>query len=101
MDVAPADVGRAVSFEIIPNPAYAGKEPTLIKAACHDGTPCLTVAPGCGHESHLHESQIELAAAAGAESLMVRCTACSIVDVMDVQQIREAFKQMRDDGWIA
>lgn len=47
-----------MSWVFIDNPAFAGQAPRPLKAACHDGSPFLTIRCDCGTDMHLHESQI-------------------------------------------
>ncbi len=76
------------TFVVVPNPAHAGKAPTPLVAVCHDGSPCLSMMPGCGHEAHLHESQ--LAGVAADVVLVVRCPICRQADELPVAQVRSA-----------
>jgi hypothetical protein len=83
------------------NPAYEGKTPRPLTAACHDGTPFLTIAcPACSAQGHIHESQI------GGISLPLdvefgfRCPECSVTSIVPAGFFTDAFARMRADGWI-
>jgi hypothetical protein len=62
-------------FELVPNPAYAGKTPTPLKAECHDGSPFITIQCDCGVQLHQHESSV-VAVPVDAE-IASRCPSCS------------------------
>ncbi len=70
-----------------------------MQAACHDGTPLITVKCRCGRKSHLHESQIDSAKGEGA-TIATRCNACQRLMLFEPGQLEKAFQQMRDEGWI-
>lgn len=81
------------------NPAYAGKTPRPLVARCHDGSPFVTVTPGCGHPGHIHETQI--AGAPPDAEIGLNCATCGTMSVWPPGWFAAAFQQMRDDGWIA
>jgi hypothetical protein len=83
---------------LLPNAAYAGMTPRLLSAACHDGTPFITITcGGCDAEMHVHESQIKDAPAEAA--IGTRCR-CGHMVVFEAGQLHEGFAQLRRDGWI-
>lgn len=84
---------------LLDNPAYIGKEPRPLQAACHDGTPFLTVRCGCGADGHFHEGQLRHAPL-DAE-VVLRCPACGEFLEFPPGFVAEAFEGMRADGWIA
>ena len=82
----------------VDNPAYAGKEPTLLEANCHDGSPFATITcDGCASDLHVHESQI---AAADQSTIGARCPHCRRVLVFNPGEMESAFAEMRARGWI-
>lgn len=85
-------------WTLVPNPGYTG-DPRLLESVCHDRSPFLTLAcTKCGEPMHIHETQ--LAGAPNIATVDTRCPSCSQMAVASVQFFREAFQQMRDDGWI-
>jgi hypothetical protein len=88
-----------MSYVILHNPAFAGRTPTLLKPQCHDKTPFLDFACLCGAEGHIHESQ--LTGAPDDALLAIRCHACKQYDELDINDVRQAFADMRTEGWIA
>jgi hypothetical protein len=80
------------------NPAYAGQTPRILKAACHDGTPFITIRCDCGEELHQHESQTK-DIPAGTET-GTRCFGCRKLLVFPPGFFADAFQRLRDDGWI-
>lgn len=87
-----------MTIRIVPNPAYEGRKPTLLTPACHDGTPSLDVQCDCGHQMHVHESQITEYA---FSVIISTCHGCGEPLVFPSGFFPEAFGQMRADGWIA
>ena len=86
-------------FEIVSNPAYAGRKPQRLGPACHDGSAPLDMHCSCGQVMHLHESQITKAPKHAIIGAL--CKGCGDVLELDLDDIRKAYKQMRDDGWHA
>ena len=84
---------------LVDNPAYAGREPRPLDAACHDGTPFLTVRCGYGGEGHFHEGQLRHAP--GDAEVVLRCPTCGAWLEFPPGFILEAFAQMRTAGWVA
>lgn len=50
-------VDHVRGWTLKPNPNFPAEHGD-IRAACHDGSPFLTIACSCGAEMHLHETQI-------------------------------------------
>jgi hypothetical protein len=69
-------------------------------AACHDGSPFLTVCCSCSYAMHLHESQLDAVPATVVE-LVMPCHACGKLLTPRLADLRAAFAGMRADGWIA
>jgi hypothetical protein len=88
-----------MSYVILHNPAFAGRKPRLLKPQCHDQTPFMDFACLCGAMGHVHESQ--LAGAPDGAILAIRCHACTAPDELLVDEVRQAFADMRAEGWIA
>ena len=88
-----------MSWELVENPAYAGKTPTPLEAACHDRTPFITVHCECGSDLHLHESQI--AGMPADAEVATGCHGCSELLVFPPGYFQGAFQRLRDEGWIA
>jgi hypothetical protein len=86
-------------IEILPNPAFAGREPRLLQPVCHDRTPMLDYACGCGATSHMHESQLD--GLTDLATILFRCHACGVREPIPVEQVRRAFADMRAAGWYA
>jgi hypothetical protein len=86
-------------FELVPNPAYAGKTPSPLKAECHDGSPFITIQCDCGVQLHQHESSV-VAVPADAE-IASRCPSCRKTLVFEPGFFARAFQQLRDQGWVA
>lgn len=87
-----------MTFELIPNPGYEGQTPRILRAACHDRTPFITVRCECGSDMHLHESQTSVVPA--DDAVISRCLACGRMIVVQSSRFVEAFKQLREEGWI-
>lgn len=84
---------------LVENPAYAGMEPRILEASCHDGTPFITIrCSECGYDFHCHESQTKTAPADAA--IAARCFGCKAVLEFPPGYFAEAFQRLRDDGWI-
>jgi ribosomal protein S27E len=82
------------------NPAYAGREPTPLKAKCHDGSPFLTIRCGtCGGEMHQHES-VTAGIPRDAE-IASPCKECGELLVFPPGWFHEAFAELRRLGWVA
>lgn len=86
-------------YEIVDNPDFAGRQPRLLEASCHDGSPFVTFRCRCGELGHIHESQIQ--AAPRGSLVVVRCAECEQSGDIRIEDIRQAFWEMRADGWIA
>ena len=88
-----------MSWVLVENPGFAGKKPRILEAVCHDGTPFLTMQCSfCQEQNHIHESQIE--GFQESFELAMRCHRCRIENVTTVAFVREAFSEMREQGWI-
>lgn len=82
----------------IRNPAFAGQTPRPLTAICHDGSPFITIrCLTCDGDNHLHETQL----APAGDVMMVRCQGCRGFMEFPSDELRDGFRQMRDDGWIA
>lgn len=88
----------ASAWSVLPNPAYAGRTPTPLKAVCHDGTPFVTVGCRCGASMHLHESQT-VGIPDGYE-LASPCRRCGRALVFPAGFFERAFQQLREEGWV-
>jgi hypothetical protein len=86
-------------FELVPNPAYAGRKPTPLVAECHDGTPFITIQCDCGSQLHQHESSV--AHVPAEAEIASRCPSCRKTLVFEPGFFARAFQQLRDDGWVA
>lgn len=86
-------------FVLVENPAYAGKKPIPVEAACHDRTPFITVRCSCGYELHLHESQIERVP--DHAEIASRCHECGKPLIFPPGFFKAAFQELRDEGWVA
>lgn len=87
-----------MTWLITENPAFRGMKPRILEPACHDRTPMIDVKCSfCGSMNHVHESQLE-GAPQDAE-LAMNCARCGLPSVGSVFQMRDAFDQMRKDGW--
>lgn len=80
------------------NPAYAGKQPRRLQAACHDGSPFITIRCACGSVLHLHETQ--LAAVPADSAIATACKGCGEPLVFEPGELEQGFARMRADGWI-
>lgn len=87
-----------MSWTLVDNPAFAGQKPRVLKAACHDGSPFLTIRCECGGEMHLHETQITVVPADAA--IATHCKSCGGPLVFPPGELAGAFTQMREAGWI-
>jgi ribosomal protein S27E len=83
---------------ILENPAFAGRKPTILQAACHDRSPFVTIRCRCGYELHQHESRVAMAPA-GAEIAM-RCLGCGELLLFPPGFFAGAFATLRQEGWI-
>lgn len=88
-----------MSYAILSNPDFAGRTPQRLEPACHDRTPFLSFVCLCGERGHLHESQIEGVPTDAVIAL--RCESCREFDDLLVTDIRQAFADMRAEGWYA
>ena len=86
-------------FVLVANPSYAGKTPTPMKAVCHDGSPFVTIQCSCGYQLHQHESRV--AEIPPDAEIASRCLGCGELLVFPPGFFAEAFKKMRDEGWLA
>lgn len=86
-----------MTFELVRNPAFEGRKPTPLQAACHDRTPFLTVRCSCGYELHLHESQLEQVPA--DYGIATSCHRCGELLDFEPGFFARAFQQLRDEGW--
>jgi hypothetical protein len=86
-------------FELLPNPAYAGKKPTPLVAECHDRTPFVTIVCDCGSALHQHESSVSHIPV-DAE-IATRCPTCRKTMVFQPGFFADAFQALRDEGWVA
>ena len=87
-------------WRVVDNPEYEGKEPTPLTAACHDGSPFLTIScPKCGAPNHLHETLD--AGLADDVIVAMRCAGCRRYTDMPLAFVRSAFAQLREMGWVA
>lgn len=87
-----------MSWVFIDNPAFAGQAPRPLKAACHDGSPFLTIRCDCGTEMHLHETQV--AATPSAARVGTICKGCGRLLRFAPGELAGAFARMRELGWI-
>jgi len=84
----------------VENPNYAGKTPTPLTPACHDGSHMLDIqCSGCGNIDHLHESV--LATMPKDAIIGCRCQRCGDVTPFEAAYLRSGFAEMRKRGWIA
>ena len=83
---------------LVDNPSYGGKAPRILKADCHDGTPCVDIRCSCGYTLHQHESRTK-DLPVDAE-IACSCLGCGELLVFPPGWFHEAFAQMRADGWI-
>ena len=91
--------GRAMTWIIRENPAYKGVTPRKLTPACHDRSPMVDIECSfCGDMNHLHESQLDLPQE--ITELALRCARCGLPNVGSVEMFRDAFAQLRADGWI-
>jgi hypothetical protein len=81
------------------NPAYAGRTPTVLKAACHDGSPFITISCWCGWDMHVHETQ--LAKLPAKIEIHARCKGCYEFLTIPPGWLPGAFADLRLRGWIA
>lgn len=86
-------------FVLIPNPAYAGRKPRIMEAACHDRTPFITIECQCGEQMHLHESQT--ARVPADAEICTGCKRCGNPLVFPSGYFARAFAQLRAEGWLA
>lgn len=88
-----------MTWAFVDNPAFAGQAPRPLRAACHDGSPFVTIRCDCGTEMHLHETQLR------DDQLVVAiatyCKGCGRLLRFAPGELAGAFAQMRADGWIA
>jgi hypothetical protein len=88
-----------VHWELVDNPGYTG-EPRIMEPVCHDRSPFLTIRCSlCHGPNHLHETQ--LIGVPNSAELVMRCAFCRGELYVPPPFLREAFAQMRADGWIA
>jgi hypothetical protein len=85
-------------WKLVPNPAYAGKTARILKAACHDGSPCIDIRCRCGVTLHQHESRT--ATIPDDAEVATRCVRCRRLLVFPPGYFVSAFAQLRADGWI-
>lgn len=84
---------------MIDNPAYLGRTPTPLKAECHDGTPFVTIACShCGFHLHQHESRVEHIP--DDAEVTSACPHCGRLLVFPPGFFRDAFRSLREQGWI-
>jgi ribosomal protein S27E len=67
-------------------------------AECHDRTPFLTIRCRCGYELHQHESRV--AAIPDDAEIASRCLGCGELLVFPPGYFKEAFAELRREGWI-
>jgi hypothetical protein len=84
-------------WTIAPMPAYVRRAPRPLRAICHDGSPFVSIQCACHYQLHLHETQLD---AIDASEIGTYCHQCNELLVFPVAQLRDAFTQMRKDGWI-
>ena len=85
-------------WELVENAAFAGMEPRIMVAACHDRSPFITIRCRCGCELHQHETRVS--SFPDDAELASRCLGCGELLVFPPGFFREAFAGMRRDGWI-
>jgi len=83
---------------LVDNPAYSATTPRILRAACHDGSPCVDIRCRCGYVLHQHESRTQ-AIPVDAE-IATRCLACDRPLVFPPGWFHAAFQRLRDEGWI-
>jgi hypothetical protein len=83
---------------LVDNPSYGGAAPRPLKAACHDGSPCIDIRCGCGEVWHQHESRVK-AIPRDAE-VASPCPSCGRLLVFPPGFFAEAFAKLREDGWV-
>lgn len=89
-----------MSWTLLVNPVFENQKPRPLAAACHDGTPFLTIRCNeCGSDLHLHESQI--ADVPTDTAIAVRCPQCPAILEFWPGWFQVAFAQVRKEGWIA
>jgi len=79
--------------------SYLGRTPRLLRPACHDRTPFLSIEHDCGERLHLHESQVR-----GLDrdtDILARCPSCSHLLLVPAAFLFDAFAELRREGWIA
>ena len=84
-------------WELVDNPAYAGREPEPLEPACHDRSPMLTVRCSCGSDMHFHETQIR--GDVGDLPVGARCLGCGELLTFPPGYLNKAFAEMRRRGW--
>lgn len=88
-----------MSWELVENPSYAGREPTPMRAACHDGSPFISIRCDCGALGHQHESRTELIP--DTVAVAMRCLECGELLEFPPGYFTTAFARLRAEGWIA
>ena len=96
MPRVPGTYTRDGEWELVANPNFAGRKPSIQHAECHDRTPFVTCACRCGAVMHYHEGQrlpadVEIA---------TTCKACGNLLVFPPGWFANAFATMREEGWI-
>lgn len=87
-------------WKLIDNPDYGGRAPTPLKAACHDGSPFITIKCNhCGEGMHHHETSV--AHVPADAEIASRCPTCSRLLVFPPGFFADAFAQLRAEGWVA
>ena len=87
-----------MTWALVHNPEYAGMDPRPMRAACHDGSPFLTILCTCGAAMHLHESQI-LALPQQVE-IESPCHGCGTPLVFPPGALAAGFAELRSLGWV-
>ena len=86
-----------MDWHFVDNPKYAGREPTPLQPACHDGSPSLDIqCTGCENITHIHESQI----AGVLVGVGARCAGCGELMVFPPGRLQQGFTEMRNRGWL-
>lgn len=83
----------------VENESYAGQTPRILTAACHDGSPFVTIRCSCDSEAHIHESQ--LADVSPFDAIGMPCRSCGNVLRFEPSQLQAYFSDLRRRGWIA
>jgi hypothetical protein len=85
-------------WQLVPNPAWAGKEPSALKESdCHDRSHFITIqCEACHDYFHVHQTQVQEI----NKPIGLRCV-CGTIHEFPAGFFERAFENMRRDGWIA